>query len=137
MGVMELHNYLKRLKSEPVESFPDFRRLIKCGHAPMPIRHLVWRWFYSLSGPRRATYMGTFAINGSTRLPIRPVMTTGAIGTTLYFGLFNPDGSTDVCMTFDHRVMDGGNVLRTLDALESVLNTDIVIELKALGASSK
>jgi pyruvate/2-oxoglutarate dehydrogenase complex dihydrolipoamide acyltransferase (E2) component len=76
--------------------------------------------------------MGTFAINGGVRLPIRPVTTTGAIGLTLYFGLFDAAGCTDVCLTFDHRVMDGGDVVRTLDALESVLNTDIRLELEAL-----
>lgn len=135
MGVMELHHYLRRLKSEPVESFPTFRRLIEGNRLPMPVRRLIWRWLFSCSGPRRAHYIGTFAINGSTRFPIRPVTTTGALGTTLYFGLFNPDGSTDVCLTFDHRVMDGGEVLRTLDELESVLNTDIVLELNALRSS--
>jgi hypothetical protein len=49
--------------------------------------------------------------------------------------LFDADGSTDVCLTFDHRVMDGGEIVRALDELESVLNTDIVIELNALTAA--
>jgi hypothetical protein len=132
MGVMELHHYLRRLKSEPVENFRCFRRLTRGGALPFPIRWLIWRYFYSFSGPRRATYTGTFAINGGSRFPIRPVTTTGAIGTTVYFGLFDAQGGTDVCLTFDHRVMDGGVVLRMLDELESILNTDIVIELKAL-----
>jgi hypothetical protein len=132
MGVMELHNYLRRLKYEPVENFRSFRRLTKGGAWPLPVRWFIWRYLYSFSGPRRAAYTGTFAINGGTRFPIRPVTTTGAIGTTVYFGLFDAEGNTDVCLTFDHRVMDGGVVVRMLDGLESVLNTDIVIELKAL-----
>lgn len=132
MGVMELHYYLRRLKTEPVENFQTFLRLIRGGPLPMSLRWMIWRWLYCFSGPRRAHYIGTFAINGGTRFPIRPVTTTGAIGTTLYFGLFNADGSTDVCLTFDHRVMDGGEVVRTLDELESVLNTDMVLELQAL-----
>ena len=56
----------------------------------------------------------------------------GALGTTLYFGLFHADGTIDVCLTFDHRVMDGGEIVRTLDELEAVLNTDIAQELAAL-----
>jgi len=135
MGLMELHNYLKRLKTEPVESFRPFRRLIRVNKKPLLVRRLIWRFLHSLSGPRRVNHFGTFAINGGTRFPIRPVTTTGAIGTTLYFGLFAPDGSTDVCLTFDHRIMDGGEVVRTLDELEAVLNTDIVLELKALEAA--
>jgi len=132
MGVMELHHYLRRLKCEPVESFRTFCLLVQGSRAPLPMRWLIWRYLYSFSGPRRAHYMGTFAINGGSRIPIRPVTTTGAIGTTLYFGLFDADGSVDACLTFDHRVMDGGEVVRTLDELESVLNTDIALELKAL-----
>lgn len=135
MGVMELHHFLRRLKTEPVESIRAFRRLLHSRYLPMPVRRMIWRYLYSFSGPRRANYMGTFAINGGSRFPIRPVTTTGAIGTTLYFGLFDADGSTDVCLTFDHRVMDGGEIVRSLDELESVLNTDIVIELKALATA--
>ena len=134
MGVMELHNYLRQLKTEPVENIRAFRRLIRCNRAPLLVRRLLWRCLHAFSGPCRANYFGTFAINGGTRFPIRPVTTTGAIGTTLYFGLFAEDGSTDVCLTFDHRIMDGGEVVRALDELESVLNTDIALELKALRA---
>jgi hypothetical protein len=105
------------------------------GHLPTPLRWFVWRYLYSFSGPRRARYTGTFAINGGTRFPIRPVTTTGAIGTTLYFGTFSPDGSVDACLTFDHRVMDGGDVVRILGDLEAILNTDIVLEIKALASS--
>jgi hypothetical protein len=135
MGVMELHHFLRRLKTEPVESIRAFRRLLHSRYLPMPVRRLIWRYLYSFSGPRRAHYMGTFAINGGSRFPIRPVTTTGAIGATLYFGLFDADGSNDVCLTFDHRVMDGGEVVRSLDELESVLNTDMVIELNTLASA--
>ncbi len=135
MGLMDVHEFLRRLKTDPIESVPTFTLLLRSCYLPLPFRRLLWRYYYSLSGPRRANRMGTFAINGGSRFPIRPVTTTGAIGLTLYFGLFDDDGSTDVCLTFDHRVMDGGEVVRTLDELESVLNTDIVIELNALAAA--
>lgn len=137
MGIMELHNYLRGLKTRPVESIRPFCRLIQANIAPLPIRRLIWRWLYSFSGPRRAHYMGTFAINGGTRYPIRPVTTTGAIGNTLYFGPFEADGSVDVCLTFDHRVMDGGEIIRSLAELESILNTDIALELNALAATAQ
>jgi len=132
MGIMEIHQYLRRLKKDPVESNASFRRLVLSRFLPMPVRRLLWRYVHSFSGARRARYMGTFAINGGTRHPIRPVTTTGAIGLTLYFGLFDAAGSTDVCLTFDHRIMDGGEVVRVLTELESVLNTDIALELRAL-----
>jgi hypothetical protein len=132
MSVMEIHWYLRGLKTEPIRGNPSFRLLLLSEWFPLPVRRLTWRWLYSFSGPRRAKYMGTFAINAGTRLPIRPVTTLGAIGLTLYFGLFDEAGCADVCLTFDHRVMDGGEIVRTLDALEAVLNTDIRLELMAL-----
>jgi len=135
MGVMEIHHYLRRLKSEPVESFPSFRLMINGTRAPLPIRRMIWRWLHSFSGPRRANYTGTFAINGGGRFPVRPVEVTGVIGTTLYFGHFEPDGSVDACLAFDHRVMDGGEIIRTLGELEAVLNSDIVLELNALASA--
>ena len=135
MTLMEIHDHLKRLKTEPVESIPTFNRLIRGNVVPYMFRWMIWWWLYSFSGPRRAKFIGTFAINGGTRFPIRPVMTTGAIGTTFYFGPFHEDGSTDVCLTFDHRVMDGGQVVRALDELESVFNTEILAELMSLKQS--
>jgi hypothetical protein len=132
MGVMEIHWHLRQLRTEPVMGNPNFRLQLLSEWAPLPLRRLVWRWLYSFSGPRRAKHMGTFAVNGGTRHPIRPVTTTGAIGLTLYFGLFDPAGCTDVCLTFDHRVMDGGEIVRALETLESVLNTDVRLELQAL-----
>jgi hypothetical protein len=137
MGVMELHHYLRRLKAEPVRENRNFRRLLLTRYFPLPVRRVIWRGLYSFSGPCRARYMGTFAINGGTRLPIRPVTTTGAIGTTFYFGLFDDDGRTDVCLTFDHRVMDGGEVVRTLGQLEAVLNTDILLELRSCSCGGR
>ena len=132
MGLMDLQRHLHSLKTEPVESIHTFCRLIRGNILPLPLRRLLWRWLYSFSGPRRATYIGTYAINGGTRFPIRPVTTTGALGTTIYFGMFHPDGTTDVCLTFDHRVMDGGEVVRTLCEIEQVLNTELTAELHAL-----
>src|SRR6202012_2416410 len=132
MPLMELHQHLKWLKTAPVESIPTFNRMIRGNIVPYPFRWMVWWWFYSFSGPRRAHFIGTYAINGGTRFPIRPVTTTGAIGTTFYFGPFHEDGSTDFCLTFDHRVMDGGEVVRALDQLQEVMNTEILAELKAL-----
>ncbi len=136
MSFEELHEHLRKLKHDPVEVSRTFKLMIQTARFPLPIRRMVWRWLYSFSGPRRAHYMGTFAINGGGRYPIRPVTIIGAVGTTLYFGLFDADGSTDVCLTFDHRVMDGGEVIRSLLDLEVVMNTVLVEELKALAPST-
>jgi pyruvate/2-oxoglutarate dehydrogenase complex dihydrolipoamide acyltransferase (E2) component len=52
--------------------------------------------------------------------------------TTLNYGQFEPDGTLDVRLTYDHRVLDGSTVARALVALEAVLHGEILAELKCL-----
>src|SRR5262249_41183540 len=54
--------------------------------------------------------------------------------TTLNYGTFEPDGSLDVRLTYDHRVLDGASVARAMAALEEVLHGQILDELRALAA---
>ena len=49
--------------------------------------------------------------------------------TTLNYGAFGEDGSLDVRLTYDHRVVDGATVARALGHLEEVLTGPIVNEL--------
>ena len=44
------------------------------------------------------------------------------------YGVFLPDGSIDVRLTYDHRVLDGANVAQALAAMEEVLNGEILPE---------
>jgi hypothetical protein len=54
--------------------------------------------------------------------------------TTLNYGIFEPDGAIDVRLAYDHRVLDGAPVARALAALEHVLRTEILEELRRLPA---
>jgi pyruvate/2-oxoglutarate dehydrogenase complex dihydrolipoamide acyltransferase (E2) component len=51
---------------------------------------------------------------------------------TLNYGVIAPDGSVDVRLTYDHRVLDGATVARALADLERVLNCEILAELRYL-----
>jgi pyruvate/2-oxoglutarate dehydrogenase complex dihydrolipoamide acyltransferase (E2) component len=51
--------------------------------------------------------------------------------TNINYSSFEPDGSIDVRLTYDHRVLDGSMVARTLVALEEVLRGAIRDELLA------
>jgi hypothetical protein len=55
------------------------------------------------------------------------------ITTALNYGVLAPDGSLDVRLTFDHRVMDGGTAARALAELEGVLNGELFDEVSRLG----
>ena len=49
--------------------------------------------------------------------------------TTINYGTLEPDGTLDVRLTYDHRVLDGATVARALAALEEVLHDEIRHEL--------
>ena len=40
------------------------------------------------------------------------------------------DGDVAVCLTFDHRVMDGRHAARALEDMEAILNSTLVTELR-------
>ena len=46
-------------------------------------------------------------------------------------GVIEPDGSVDVRLIYDHRVLDGTTVARALAELEETLNRELVNELRA------
>jgi hypothetical protein len=54
--------------------------------------------------------------------------------TTLNYGTFLPDGSLDVRLVYDHRVLDGATVARALGHLEEVLHGPIADELAGVGS---
>jgi len=129
MSLAYLDHLLRRLKQEPVESFGGFRRIIRFARLPVLVRRLIWSLVLYWSGPLRAKYMGTCALNP---FPTGGSVTQGAtpISFLLYYGLVEPNGDTQVQIFFDHRVMDGIDVYRLLRNIEATLNREIVSELK-------
>jgi hypothetical protein len=128
-SLTDLDNWLRRLKLEPIESFSNFRRMIRFARPPVLVRRLVWSLVLYWSGPLRARYLGTCALNP---FPTGGSVTQGAtpISFLLYYGLVGPDGATQVQILFDHRVMDGIDAYRLLRNIEATLNREIAAELK-------
>lgn len=131
-SLAEIDRHLRRLKEEPIERISLYRRILKVSRLPGLVRRLLWWYGYNSSGPRRAQYMGTFGVSvvaglGSSLLALRSPVTT-----TLSYGVLEADGSLDVRLNFDHRVLDGGNAARALDELERVLCGEILAELRGM-----
>jgi hypothetical protein len=87
------------------------------------------------SGPLRAKYIGTCAINP---FPTGGIVTQSAMPTSfmLYYGLVEPNGDAAIQIFYDHRVMDGVELYRILRDLEVTMNRDIAAELSEQPASS-
>jgi len=121
---------IKQAKDTPLQDVKQFRRMLAFARLPRFVRRVAWRMGLSI-GHQRANYFGTFAVTtvgpegASTMHPLAPV--TATVG----YGLFREDGSTDVRIVFDHRVLDGALMARSLVRLEEILNGPILAEISS------
>jgi hypothetical protein len=122
--------------TEPVREVKDFRRTLRVCGLPRPLRRLLW-WLGLNIGRQRANYFGTFGVSVYSALGAESLHPLTPLTTVVNYGVFAPDGSLDVRVIYDHRVMDGATVARGLARLEEVLNGSIRDELAQSATGSK
>jgi hypothetical protein len=127
----QLDRYLTECKELPVECVPTFRRALRVGLLPQPLRRLVWWIGLNYSGYKRARNLGTFGITVYSGLGAEALHPLSPLTTTLNYGVIAEDGTVDVRIVYDHRVLDGSTVARALGDLEQVLNHRIPPLLKS------
>lgn len=128
----ELEAIVRHHKETPLEELRSFVRCRRMGRIPWPVRRLFWWAALNVFGRRRCHNFGTFGISsiaaqGAGILHITPLLTS-----TVHYGLFDEKSRLDVRLSFDHRVMDGALGARVLVDLESILNREMVAELRGL-----
>jgi hypothetical protein len=128
--LVRIQRYLNHFKQAPVEEIDAFRRLIRLSRYPWPVRRLLWWLTLHAGGNTRARRAGTFGVSVTAGLGASALALVSPLTTTLHYGPLDDNGSLDVRLTFDHRVLDGGTVARALNDLEEVLNTEMIGELR-------
>lgn len=128
-SIREIDEIVRYHKEEPLENVRAYQRSVGVSRIPWPVRRLFWWLALNVQGRRRCHNFGTFGISsvgaqGAGLLHLIPVLTS-----TIHFGLLDERDRMDVRFSWDHRVMDGGLVARTLVDMESILNRDIAREL--------
>jgi len=88
----------------------------------------------SASGYRRVRNWGTFGVSVYSGLGAESLHPLSPLTTTLNYGVIAEDGTVDVRIIYDHRVLDGGTVARALEHLERILQCEILAELRYLEA---
>jgi hypothetical protein len=121
----QLDAHLKECKEQPVEAIGTFRRALRWSRFPRPVRRLVWWVGLNMSGYRRARNFGTFGVSVYSGLGAEALHPLSPLTTTLNYGIIGEDGTVDVRIIYDHRVMDGSTVARALVELEEVLNEQL------------
>jgi hypothetical protein len=129
-SLAELDDKLRRLREEPLDQVGSFRRVLFTSRLPRPLRRLLWWIGLNTWGRKRAHYFGTFGVSVYAGLGAASLHPLSPSTTTLNYGVIAPDGSVDVRIIYDHRVLDGATVARALADLERVLQGAILNELR-------
>jgi hypothetical protein len=123
---------LREWKTRPVDEVRPFRRALRYARLPLPLRRLLWWYATSWSGRVKARNFGTFGISVTASAGATALNLISPVATALNYGLLRADGSIDVRVHFDHRVLDGMPVAHALAELEDELRGPILDELRSL-----
>jgi hypothetical protein len=133
-GLAELDGRIRAFKELPLERVGGFRRVLRISAWPRPLRRLAWWVGLNVSGRKRAHFLGTYGVSTYSGLGAASLHPLSPLTTTLNYGVIEADGSVDVRLIYDHRVMDGATVARALQDLDRVMQCEILAELRYLRA---
>lgn len=136
-SLKDLNELIHYYKSVPVEKVDAFRNALTISKFPLPIRRFLWWLGLQTDGKWRGAMFGTFGMSVVASLGAAGLHILSPLSTTLNYGAFEPDGSIDVRLVYDHRVMDGATVARAMSALEDELRGAILKELRGLTKPSR
>jgi hypothetical protein len=131
-----LDEHLHRWKTAPIEEIGAFRQALRFTRLPRPLRRFAWWIALNVLGSRREKHFGTFGISVYSSLGVDSLHPIAPMTTLLNYGRIAPDGQVDVRIIYDHRVLDGAVIGRTLVRLEEMLRETMVAELAAQSRSA-
>ncbi len=128
----QLAAHLHDFRTKPVEDIRPFARLIRYSRHSLLVRRVMWWLGMNLSGKHRAKTIGTFGLTvvGAAGADLTRIVAPTA--TTITYGPLAADGSLDVHLHFDHRVLDGLTAATALADLERALLGEVMRELTAV-----
>lgn len=130
----QLQEAIRNWRELPVDKVRDFRRILKFMRVPNPFRRLGWWYATQVAGRHRVRHFGTFGISTTASSGATCNNLIAPVPLTLNYGLIADDGTLDVRLHFDHRVLDGMPAARALAELERELQTRILDELRSLAS---
>ncbi|MBA4187076.1 MAG: hypothetical protein C0467_03575 [Planctomycetaceae bacterium] len=128
----ELMDKLEEWKNAPVEHVGHFNRSLRYARYPLLVRRFVWWYATSWFGKVKAKNFGTFGVSLTGSAGATATNLICPLTTSLNSGVIQPDGTVNVRLHFDHRVIDGMPAARALAELEVVLRTEIAAEVLTL-----
>ncbi|MGC3967790.1 MAG: hypothetical protein QM775_10590 [Pirellulales bacterium] len=129
-SLVALDRYLKRFAARDDSNMGVARLAIKVARLWRPLRLAVWWAGLNLSGTFRSRRLGTFGVSVYSSLGAESLHPIAPLPFLLNYGVIASDGTVDVRVIYDHRVLDGATIARALAALEATLNGSIARELQ-------
>ena len=127
-SLVDLGVVIREAMTAPIESVSSFHRALQISGWPKPIRRAAW-WLGLNVGRQRPNYFGTFGVSVYSSLGAESLHPLSPLTATVNYGVIAADGTVDVRIVYDHRVLDGATVARALARMERVLNATICSEL--------
>jgi hypothetical protein len=131
LSIEEISTAIREASTAPVAAIKSFRQVLRFAGWPRTLRRLLW-WIALNVGRLRTNYFGTFGVSVYSGLGAESLHPLSPLTFTLNYGVIALDGTVDVRLIYDHRVLDGSTVARALVRLEELLNTTICAELSGL-----
>ena len=127
LSLAEIDRRITHALERPIEQVREYRRAVTVARLPTPLRRFLMWLAYNL-GRQRPKYFGTFAVTTHTEGRLSGLLC--AWTTRLSYGRLADDGTMDVRVAVDHRVIDGPTGERALLRLQEILNGPIADELR-------
>jgi hypothetical protein len=136
LSLGELSRLIRHATTAPLDEVRNFRRVLKIGRLPRPLRRLLW-WLALNLGRQRANHVGTFGLSVYSALGAESLHPLSLWTTLLNYGPITADGKVNVRVIYDHRTLDGATVAQALACLENKLSVAILEELVHMGGGSE
>lgn len=135
-SVFDIHAIIREFVEAPLESIKPFRKALRFAGLPRFLRRLGLWWGLNLARTR-AGLMGTFGLSVYSSLGAESLHPISPLTVTLTYGVIGSDGQVTVRMIYDHRVLDGATVARSLECLERKLLGPVLEELLSAATSMR
>ncbi|MFD1326612.1 hypothetical protein [Mycoplana ramosa] len=130
-SISDLQAMISAARSRPVHEIKEFRRALRLARLPGPVRWLLM-WLGLNIARQRGRHFGTFQFSVYSGLGAESFNPLTPLTTLLNYGPIAEDGTVNVRILYDHRVMDGANVARALERFEEILNGEVAMEVNGL-----
>jgi hypothetical protein len=122
------------LRRPEAMSLSEIDAALQAENCPGPPRlpRFALRFGLACSGRFRTRLFGTFGLSAYAGLSAAPLHPLSMFAPTLHHGPVDERGMADVCLTYDHRVLDGCDAARALSAVEQMLHERLLTELRYL-----